>query len=166
MGQKRRLVYSKQTRILYIKFSIRIAIWKLVDIAISAASCGVFQGESESAFRIALLLDKLEQIWRQIRIPLEKLHTRAHFQLIYNTVYEFVYCIRSSTMVYSKQTCIWNMGKLYASLFTIYKCPPLVISIPMSALTKVRLDKGLPRRRSALTKVRLNQSLPHQKIVS
>jgi hypothetical protein len=54
MGQKRRLVYSKQTRILYIKFSMQIATWQLINIAISAASCGVFQGESESAFRFAL----------------------------------------------------------------------------------------------------------------
>jgi hypothetical protein len=71
------------------------------------------------------------------------------------------------------------MGKLYTSLFTVYKCPPLVLSIPMSASmkvclnqcppqrrfasTNVCLDKGLPRPMSASMKVCLNKGLPRRK---
>jgi hypothetical protein len=36
------------------------------------------------------------------------------------------------------------MGSLYTSLFFVYECLPLVISILMSASTNVGLDEGLP----------------------
>jgi len=52
--QRRRFVYSKQTHLLYIKITRRVAIWQIVYIGVVAASCGVFQEESESAFRITL----------------------------------------------------------------------------------------------------------------
>ncbi len=42
------------------------------------------------------------------------------------------------------QKSSWIMGKLYTSLFIVYECVPLVISIPMSASTNVGLDEGLP----------------------
>ncbi len=54
LRQKRRIVYSKQTRILYIESSIQIGIWQVVYITIVAACCAVFQGESKYAFSFAL----------------------------------------------------------------------------------------------------------------
>ncbi len=60
----------------------------------------------------------------------------------------------------------WNMGKLYTSLFTVYKCPPLVLSIPISASMKVCLDQCPPRRRFASTNVCLDQCLPRWRSAS
>ena len=42
MGQKRRLVYSKQNCILYIEISIPFVIWQIVYMAIVGAKVGVF----------------------------------------------------------------------------------------------------------------------------